>query len=63
LFGLLQRFLLLFVVLLTEIFFLKTGKLVFFLFALPDVFFGRVISDELVAVVLFALEFKVFIAI
>ena len=46
-----------------EVFFLHTGKLVFFLLTLADVFLCRVVSDEFIAVVFPALKFKVFVAL
>ena len=52
----------LFIVLLAEIFLLQAWNLLFLLFAVSDVLFGRVISDKLVAIVFPALKLKIFIA-
>lgn len=60
LFGFFEWF---FFIILWEIFFFKRRKLIFFLFTLPNVFFGWIVSDKLVAIVLFRLKLKVFVAL
>ena len=61
-FSLFEGLLLIFVVFLAEVFLFERWEFILFLFAIADVFFSRIVSDELVAVVFSAFELEVFVA-